>query len=385
MTNEQLLDIAKNKYPVGTKFRIAHIPDAIRTVKSHEKHKYMFYEIDDERLHLNFLTEENPKDDNCASVYSTVNGWAEVVEYTQLPETFGIRQEPNNPLWDKYIKWLNPNLLGDVWRFYGRVDVDESHCDSESLVFKETILTLEQWDKVVNILPERYCVKNSEEVTNYAQKSFEPRICNFQPHNPEFYLCVDTKKKGYSAYHFYYLEEALEQKYTEISQEEFKKYVLKVNKIEKEIVGYKLKTEFSQYYKVINLLTGYDNFNFEGFVSSAYLYFNQSVKKLKEVGILDLWFEPVYKNSFDLKDGDYIWLDGDMVQITKIIPSDYFGYWIKHTPKASTGGGFGYNSYEDVVRKATPEEVEIVNLKINDYKIELHQNGIKVGCEELTW
>ena len=317
MTNEQLLDIAKNKYPVGTKFRIAHIPDEIRTVKSHDKHKYMFYEAVYGKLHLNFLTEEGQvpqeyEDDSAsASVYSTVYGWAEVVEYTQLPKAFTIEYVKDNPLWDKYIKWLQPNLIGNAWRFYGRVDVNKPFCDGESTAFKETILTLEQWDRVVN----------GEPIAN-------------------------TKK---------------------------------------EIVGYKLKEECEKYKEASlaitqsKLFSNRDDYDFQ--VNSGNYY------KLKKAQVLDLWFEPVYKNSFDFKVGDYIWVGGDMVQITEIIKDDNFDfdYWINHTPNASTGGGFGYKSYEDVVSKATPEEIEIVNLRINDYKIELHQNGIKVGCEKLTW
>ena len=42
MTKEELFEEAKIRYPVGTQFIIAHLPNVISTVKSHIKHENNF-------------------------------------------------------------------------------------------------------------------------------------------------------------------------------------------------------------------------------------------------------------------------------------------------------------------------------------------------------
>lgn len=76
-----LLEEAKRRYPIGTKFRIAHIPNEIRIVKSHKDHKDIFI-FNNEALHINLLVEKNKEGLDAGSVYA--NGqWAEIVS---LPE-----------------------------------------------------------------------------------------------------------------------------------------------------------------------------------------------------------------------------------------------------------------------------------------------------------
>jgi hypothetical protein len=93
--------------------------------------------------------------------------------------------------------------------------------------------------------------------------------------------------------------------YPEITFEQFKKYVLKQNNMEeKEIIGYKLKEDCKQYeeaaLKIMDTRWG----------DPKYLVTVDSViDKLKKAGVLDLWFEPVYKEiSFKL--GDWIFCEG---------------------------------------------------------------------------
>lgn len=76
---EGLFEEACKKYPVGTKFKVAHNPDFISTVESHEKGKEWCVindSLDD--LHINLNTNDG-KDSDEASVYTYLHGWAKVV------------------------------------------------------------------------------------------------------------------------------------------------------------------------------------------------------------------------------------------------------------------------------------------------------------------
>jgi len=64
--------------------------------------------------------------------------------------------------------------------------------------------------------------------------------------------------------------------------------------MEKEIIEYKLK--FAEYIKAANTITGTNtDYTKNGFVPDSFAY-----QKLKEAGVLDLWFEPVYAPKYNL-------------------------------------------------------------------------------------
>ena len=105
----------------------------------------------------------------------------------------------------------------------------------------------------------------------------------------------------------------------EITFEQFKKYVLKENNMEKEIIGYKLiKPEYEKaVFEIIEKNSIYDwNIFLEekGYPKSLPLDCI-STKKLIESGVLDLWFEPIYKE--EKKDIVLTLLHGKQVTITK--------------------------------------------------------------------
>jgi len=89
------------------------------------------------------------------------------------------------------------------------------------------------------------------------------------------------------------------------NDEQFKQLVLKQNTMEKEIIGYKLKANCENYRKV-SLILCKTVVNWE---NSSVIYdigVSQScyIDKLKAAGVLDLWFEPVYRSKeveFDYK------------------------------------------------------------------------------------
>jgi len=75
-------------------------------------------------------------------------------QVTELPQYFAVKSDHSNPLWGKYIKWLNEKygkcFGGFSWDYYGFAGTASCYdyiCDFSNPV---TILSLEEWDKIVN-------------------------------------------------------------------------------------------------------------------------------------------------------------------------------------------------------------------------------------------
>ena len=81
LDKDALLEEAKRRYPVGTKFKIVHCPENIRKVTSHEKHDNTFVTASD-GLHINFISDLiEGEESSCISASVYFNGnWAEIVE-----------------------------------------------------------------------------------------------------------------------------------------------------------------------------------------------------------------------------------------------------------------------------------------------------------------
>ena len=74
----------------------------------------------------------------------------------KLPKYFLIKRDENNPLWAKYIDWLNSksptgSVIGDVSNYYG-LDSGSTIRSLNSLIDigHTTLITLEEWDECVN-------------------------------------------------------------------------------------------------------------------------------------------------------------------------------------------------------------------------------------------
>lgn len=77
----------------------------------------------------------------------------------KLPKYFVIKRDGSNPLWRKYIDWINKeykqlwggiviNYYGyDGSEYYGGTDC---HNDLSSFKNNQTLITLEEWDECVN-------------------------------------------------------------------------------------------------------------------------------------------------------------------------------------------------------------------------------------------
>ena len=157
----------------------------------------------------------------------------------ELPKYFIVKRDASNPLWKKYIDWLN-KTYGSDWtgntleyyygydgsRGYGGTDVWP---DISRFKNNPTILTLEQWDEIVNgfKLPEIWAIKQSisEEACEWFSK---------------FKATRSAKIEGSYEYMVYFSNQnrteffnELPENCVEITIEQFKKYVLKQDNMKK--------------------------------------------------------------------------------------------------------------------------------------------------------
>jgi len=236
----------------------------------------------------------------------------------KLPEYFVIKKDESNPLWRKYLDWLNKKYkisCDGFYDYYGyciNINKTSIFLSDFRVRFDENgakLITLEEWNEAVNgfVLPEKWCIqcnkdnyqviyewlrKNKQTKSNYI--SLGGSDINTKVHYPTF---------QYSPYSLnFHQSDNCQPNYTEITFEQFKKYVLKME--EREIIGYKLKEGCEQYKNAIKALGSSMLFPNE----MEYLTVEkntETIPNLQKAGVLDLWFEPVYKEEF--KVGDYIY------------------------------------------------------------------------------
>lgn len=147
------------------------------------------------------------------------------------------------------------------------------------------------------MLPKMCCVK----ITKENKETFRNNNIESMPYVDgviERYFCTNDYKFIYHSPDIYG---------TEITFEQFKKYILKQEIMEKKIIGYKLKKEV--YY-----INGREKYFYNGIVNIGFIHdvndfnaenINKSIKNLndgheviknfKAAGVLDLWFEPIYE------------------------------------------------------------------------------------------
>ena len=251
------------------------------------------------------------------SLYSLPTGYTllteqdfkeQIMNKKELPQYFLVRKDDSTSLWDKYIKWLNnkydENWGGKTYDYYGFVgDIGYNGTAGTNYpnnwMNNPTLLTLEEWDSIVNqeqfILPEKWYVKYSKEAHDWIKQNAEMNGNNI-PKSKYYYYPCDTFKNNYSGY--------IPGGYTEITFNQFKQYVLKENMGSKEeIIGYKApydlfggKIKQGDLYKFKD--TGYVHY-----LSDAYYLPKE---------IVETW-EPVYK----AKEQTYTLSNGKEVKITK--------------------------------------------------------------------
>lgn len=169
--------------------------------------------------------------------------------------------------------------------------------------------------------------------------------------------------------------------------EELKKLDNKME--EKEIIGYKLiNPEYEEAAKKIvdsNISWKDDKVNF----TKNGVWYN----KFKILGLLDIWFEPVYKEE-EFKVGDWVTIldKGDhgfkegYSSYHRGFPTFKIGYVdYKNKFACETDKDIGNGVYFPRLRKATEEEIknaQLPNITIRGYKAEFFDDYVKFGCQE---
>jgi len=161
--------------------------------------------------------------------------------------------------------------------------------------------------------------------------------------------------------------------------------------MEKEIIGYKLKESCNGYYRAVGQL----NISFSVSRSMLIDKYPTVINNLKKAGVLDLWFDPIYKEEFKVGDWVVVINDGFNIHgqikngdIKKITSRDKVNNLYDWGVSFSDGSNGGHNrSIYECLRKATPEEIKLAQeplITINDYKGEFFDEYILFGCAKIS-
>ena len=233
------------------------------------------------------------------------------------------------------------------------------------------------------VLPEKWWVQSTEE--NYVD--IYTWLRNNQM-NDISYINLNNNDKNYPicfpAYYTFHQCKG-NSTYAEITFDQFKKYVLKQDTMEKEIIGYKLKDDCEKYReaaeRIVPVNLEYFNGKINYLVYPTRVGYNCSVSVLKEAGVLDLWFDPVYKDKFQV--GDWIVDDNDEESEAGKITSITEIFYCINDGNSKT---WSFNKITPGLRLATPEEIEnskYPNITINGYKGEFFNDYVKFGYAKI--
>ena len=107
----------------------------------------------------------------------------------ELPKSFACTNT-NQKLWDKYIKWLNGGFKGDVCTYYG-FDTDGIKYSGDTKGSFDTILSIEEWDEIVNGTEIKEVMKNYtitreqlQEIYDVACSEWKETILKYSRRNP---------------------------------------------------------------------------------------------------------------------------------------------------------------------------------------------------------
>jgi hypothetical protein len=113
-----------------------------------------------------------------------------------LPTNFVIKRDESNPLWKKYINWINgqsvASFMWDYNNYYWFDWTYDSNDDINDFDNNPTLITLEQWNECVDWVSEYREVYVSNESVEDALKTKHKRIFITElPLNPSYrYICV---------------------------------------------------------------------------------------------------------------------------------------------------------------------------------------------------
>lgn len=239
------------------------------------------------------------------------------------------------------------------------------------------------------VLPEKWCIVLTTENKNYVQENFPiKRGLNFDSFGGYYYIQGNSALASVN----------VPPSYTEITFEQFKKYVLKQNNMST-INTYK---RFPFYLDPRNAQRIIDIACSTWKPKLASMWAHNMVlgnsieiseefyKEMRNACTVEqhILFDSIFGKDvedFPYKVNDWITIDGVVVKITEINKDSSHIYWIKHTPNANTGGGFSFKCYKNRIRFATPEEIakascsykdgELIWVKTNGVWILRYSNG----------
>ncbi len=284
----------------------------------------------------------------------------EIIQFNQiitdLPVYFSIKFT-GTPLWNKYIEWLieisGEHLNGIITQcFYGfngfsRNGICCYYSTDTNIPNNPTIITLQQWDEAVNgfNVPDRwYCRPNTEEEAKILGRWFDENKegCSM---GGDFYQKqwklvlgggLTNKKFGYGKH-----PEA-----TEITFEQFKKHIYNKNQkeMEKEITGYKFKPGYDKYIDAYSSIA-----DSNGIINKVqFIVGSLAHKRLIEAGVLDLWFEPVYKDEGIVIRGYNVEFKDNHIQVCAQRISNTT---VKEVYKLQENYGFSFDEYKEEIKR----------------------------------
>ena len=235
------------------------------------------------------------------------------------------------------------------------------------------------------VLPEKWCVFSDQNkiITDWFNENQTGSYNMKQLVKDNLLFCYPAVEKWiYLANPHSCARPVKPQDYTEITFEQFQQYVLKTTKtMEKEIIGYKFKEQYLKY-QVYAAQIG--NYNTHYDVQQYYLkekdnILGNAINLLKEAGVLDLWFEPVYKEEFKVGE----WISFSNAARTKTITSK-LKEWTAHNYCILENGE---KPFKDIIRKSTLEEIKAAQIQlptIDGYQGSYENGIIKYGCAEFS-
>ena len=160
-------------------------------------------------------------------------------------------------------------------------------------VQKHTEYSTNDWELVEEfLLPEKWCIKGCDEMKHWQKidMSNETNVV-FSPIYNKWYTTSDPKLLIWD------MHDCILPDYTEITFDQFKKYVLKQDTMN--IIGYKLKESCKQFNIAAATIEGYIQCG-NGNVTTKHFIIGENdaaIEKWNKAKVLDLWFDPIYKKK----------------------------------------------------------------------------------------
>lgn len=216
-----------------------------------------------------------------------------------LPEKWCINRQ-NHP---EVQKWFNDNALTGAnydqylrgWMTcYPAIPSGNHSVLSTPPGYKE--ITVEQFRKYVLkqdeefVLPKKWCIKSGDRsVVDYCNKyGAKPPYGEIECNNNYCHFPATNNNRATTL-------SDIQPGYTEITLEQFKKYVLKQKEMkDKKIIGYNFKPSMKQYEQAaltIAQIPDWNRFN-------PHLTSDRCITLLKSAAVLDIWFDPVYEKEY---------------------------------------------------------------------------------------